>query len=86
MAFVFDADKDAINRAKHGLSLAQAADVELDVTVQDQRRAYGEIRLRAFGLIDGEPCCLVFTPRGDDIRVISLRRAHWKEYRRHVPE
>lgn len=86
MAFVFDPERDATNREKHGLSLARAVNVDFAIYLPDDRRAYGEQRLRAFGLLDGEPCCLAFTVRGEDIRLISLRRAHWKAYRRYVPQ
>ena len=86
MAIVFDPAKDELNLLKHGVSLARAVDFEAVVFVPDRRRDYGEARLRAFGLLDGGPCCMVFTMRGGDFRVFSLRRAHWKEYRRHVPE
>jgi uncharacterized DUF497 family protein len=79
---IFDEAKDAANIAKHGLSLARAADLAIDIIVEDDRHA--EPRLLAFGLLDGRPYSLAFVMRGDDIRAISLRRAHWKEYRRYV--
>ena len=34
---VFDPDKDAVNRVKHGVSLARAGDLEVVVVVQDDR-------------------------------------------------
>lgn len=84
---VFDPDKDAANIAKHGVSLAWAADMVLEeaVVLPDDRRDYGEPRFRAFGFIDTVAHCLVFTVRHDRIRAISLRRAHLKEMKRHVP-
>ena len=86
MAIVFDPAKDEANRAKHGLSLSRAVDFDFAAFASDRRRDYREVRVRAFGLLDGQPACLVFMARGDDVRVISLRRAHWKEYRRYVPD
>ncbi|MDP2260858.1 MAG: BrnT family toxin [Caulobacter sp.] len=86
MAFVFDPDKDDANLATHGLSLARASDFQIEAFVIDDRKDYGETRFRAFGLLDDQPSCLVFTMRADDVRVISLRRAHAKEYRRHVAQ
>jgi uncharacterized protein len=40
----FDPAKDAINRQKHGLSLADATrmDIESAALVPDERHAYGE--------------------------------------------
>jgi uncharacterized protein len=79
----FDAAKDAANLAKHGVSLARAADLEVFARVVDPR--FAERRLRAYGTIDGEAYCLAYTLRNGAVRAISLRRAHAKELRRHVP-
>lgn len=84
MRIVFDPAKDEANLAKHGVSLAHAADLEIVAVAPDDRRDYGEPRTRAFGVIDGEYYCLVFTVRDGEVRAISLRRAHLKEYRRYV--
>lgn len=84
MSVVFDQKKDEANIAKHGVSLALAAQMQILAVQPDQRQDYGEARTRAFGLIAGEPHCLVFTVRDGEVRAISLRRAHHKEYRRYV--
>ena len=83
MNLTFDPAKDAANIVKHGVALARA--LELDVQIQFFDGRFEEPRYRAFGLLDGEIYCLAFTVRGEAIRAISLRRAHRKEYRRHVP-
>ena len=85
MDIEFDPAKDAQNIAKHGLSLADAAAFELAsarVTIDD-RFDYGETRYRAFGRVEGQGCCLVFTWEPGKIRVISFRRAREKEMRRY---
>lgn len=82
----FDAEKDAANIEKHGISLARAADLEEITVIADERWSYGEDRYRAFGWIDGVAHCLAFTTRGDDVRAISLRRAHAREMKRHVSQ
>jgi hypothetical protein len=81
----FDPDKDAANFAKHGVSLAEAARIDLltAAMVIDDREDYGEARYRAFARVDGQGFCFVFTVRGTVVRAISLRRAHEKEMRRH---
>lgn len=48
----------------------------------DLRRDYGEPRFRAIGLLDGRLHVLIFTPRAGARRVISLRRANAREYRK----
>ena len=83
MALVFDPDKDAANIAKHGVSLARAADLE-DAVIEVDTRFTREPRFRAYGSIDGLSYCLAFTLRDDHVRAISPRRTHLKEHRRHV--
>lgn len=79
----FDPAKDAANMAKHGISLARAVDLDVLAYVDDSR--FGEPRFRLYGLIDDLAYCLAGADRGGVIRAISLRRAHAKEMRRHVP-
>ena len=84
MDIEFDPDKDAINIAKHGVSLADFVgfDVEPQVIVDD-RFDYGEVRFQARGRIGGQSFCLVYVETPAGIRLISFRRAHQKEMRRH---
>ncbi len=85
MVVEFDPVKDAINWAKHGLSLGDGELMILgESTVSPNTRfAYGERRYRAWGLIDGVLHVMAFTSRGETIRVISLRRANAMENRRY---
>lgn len=85
MEIEFDPAKDAANIAKHGVSLADAAGLDLlaAAVLVDDRFDYGEPRFRAFGRIDGAGFCLAFTVRGTTVRPISFRRAHEKEMRQH---
>lgn len=82
MKIEFDPAKDAANVAKHGISLARAGDLVVLSIIADDR--FAEERYRAYGLIDGIAHCLAYTMRGEVYRVISLRRAHAKEMKRHV--
>ncbi len=82
MDIEFDPDKDAINRDKHGASLAMAAELVDIVVVRDER--FVEERFRLYGRIDGVRYCAAVTLRGETVRIISLRRAHRKEFRRYV--
>lgn len=85
MRIEFDDGKDAINRRKHGLSLADAAFMDFDTAfvVPDERQVYGEARFQALGLIDGRLHVLAFTMRGEVLRAISLRKANSREVKRH---
>ena len=82
MDIEFDPAKDAANIAKHGISLARAAELEVLAYVDDSR--FAEPRFRLYGLIDGKAHCVAGTRRNGVFRVISLRRAHAKEMKRHV--
>lgn len=82
MDIEFDPAKDASNIAKHGISLARAVDLEDAVVVADER--FSEQRFRIYGLIDGVWHCAAVTLRTPKVRIISLRRAHSKEVKRHA--
>lgn len=81
MDIEFDPAKDASNLRKHRISLARVVDMEGMVVVPDDR--FAEPRARIYGQIDGQNHCAAVTMRGDVVRVISLRRAHDKEMKRH---
>ncbi|WP_260927398.1 BrnT family toxin [Novosphingobium sp. 9] len=82
MNIEFDPAKDASNIVKHGISLSRAVEMDGAVYVEDDR--YDEPRFRVYGLIDDVPHCAAIAIRGQNVRVISLRRAHRKEFKRHV--
>lgn len=83
MEIEFDPAKDAVNIAKHEVSLARARQLEVEAIVRDDRFA-GEQRYRIYGTLDGLPHCLAAVLRFGVVRAISFRRAHSKEYARHV--
>jgi uncharacterized protein len=50
------------------------------ITVEDEREAYGELRLQSLGILQGRVVVLVWTPRGDDTsHLISCRYANRNE-------
>ena len=85
MRCVFDPDKDAVNRAKHGISLglSEVLFAGPHVLVTDDRFEYGEVRRLAFGLIGGRLFVCVFADRDSERRVISLRKANSREVKRY---
>lgn len=85
MEIEFDPEKDRTNRKKHGVSLAAAADINLDkaIVLEDRRFDYGETRFLAYAPINGRFNVLWFTMRGSTIRVIGLRKANDRERRRY---
>ena len=83
-----DPVKSAENLRKRGIGFERFADMDLDsaIGIEDTRKDYGEPRLRVLGFIDGRLYAAVITPRGDRIRVISLRRANRREERAYAKE
>ncbi len=85
MGFQWDAEKNAANVAKHGISFEQAAQIFRAPILKrlDDRRDYQETRFIALGTYDGEVLCVVFTERDGDIRLISARKASRHERERY---
>jgi uncharacterized DUF497 family protein len=76
-----DDSKDAVNRAKHGIALARAAELfeRPFRESEDLRETYGERRFIAYGIIESRLFVCVYTWRGPRRRIISLRRANRRE-------
>jgi uncharacterized protein len=83
--YAWDEAKRAANVAVHGIDFTAAYRFEWDTAVidPDSRRDYGEEQFIAIGRIGFRLHVLVFTPRGELVRVISLRKANRKESRRY---
>ena len=84
----YDPAKSARNEARRGsaFSLAEHFDWTRALVAEDTRKDYGERRYQALGLIGEHLHMLVFTPRGTDVHVISLRRANRRERTRHAAQ
>ncbi len=82
---MFDPAKDKINRAKHGVSLALAEVLFAGphISMPDDRFEYGEVREVAFELINDRFFACVYADRGQERRVISLRKATKPEVKRY---
>jgi len=83
MKIEFDLAKDAINRKKHKVSLALAADFEWDTAFVwvDERFDYDELRMCGLGYIGLRLFHVAFVDRDETRRIISLRYAEKREYR-----
>jgi uncharacterized DUF497 family protein len=81
----YDTAKNQRNIELRGLSFDRAAEFDLEraLVLVDNRRDYGEVRYRAFGVLDDRMHVLVFTETARGIRVISLRRANKREVKRY---
>jgi hypothetical protein len=66
-----------------GFEMTSEFDFGSAIYTTDTRKDYGEVRVQALGFIGDTLYALVFTMRGDALRVISLRRASRKERNRY---
>ena len=81
MEFAWDPAKSAATERGRGIGFDRAAEIFFGRTVEwpDDREDYGESRIRAVGESTGELLHVVYTRRGDTVRIISARRANQKE-------
>ena len=88
MDITYDAEKRDLALEKRGLDFEDAVHVFAGTTidVEDDRKAYGEIRWVTFGLLNGRLVAIVWTPRGEageTRHVISMRKANDRERKKY---
>lgn len=78
MAIIWDDAKRKKTLVERGLDFADAALVFAGrrLSLPDDRRDYGEPRFITAGWLRGRFVVLVWTLRGDDQRIISMRYGH----------
>ena len=91
MAITYDPAKRDRTLRERGLDFNDADEVFAGRVYQqrDDRRDYGEARLITIGFLRGRMVVLVWTPRGGDKHVISMRKANDREkarYRRYFED
>ncbi len=85
--FEWDSHKAKINLAKHGVTFEEASTLfgdERTLTIPDPKHSHTEKRFITLGKSDqGQLLVAVHTDRGNNIRLISARRASRKERQSH---
>ena len=86
MLIEFDPDKRDKALAERGLDFARAAEVfaARHFTAEDERVGYSESRYITVGQLDGRMVVMVWTPRGEARRIISMRKANEREQVRYA--
>ena len=81
MQITYDPAKRDRTLAERRLDFADAAAVfaGITLTLADTRQDYGEHRWQTYGLLDGRLVMLVWTERGQDRHVISMRKCNERE-------
>ena len=80
----FDSAKRDLTLAERGLDFARAREVfgGRHFSAPDLRANYDEDRYITIGSLDGRMVVMVWTPRGEARRIISLRKANDREQAR----
>jgi len=86
--FEWDPSKEVENVRKHGIEFTTASLIWRDSVFEriDDRRDYGEVRYQAFGLVDRRVLTVAFTWRSRNRRLISARKANFREQRLYQAE
>lgn len=85
----FDPAKSEANVRKRGLPFSlveESFDWAGAQLIEDRRKDYGERRYRALGFIGTRLHAVAYTPRGDAMHVISLRKANRREEKRYAAQ
>lgn len=85
MKISFDPAKRAATLEERKLDFLDAAEVlaGLNYTIEDQRFNYGETRWATYGLLRERLVAVVWTARGEDRHVISMRKCNDKENKKY---
>jgi uncharacterized protein len=84
MEFEWDEKKAQSNVARHRIHFQQVLPVFFDpFRLEDEDRRYTEERFRLIGQAHGRVLFVVYTWRGDNIRIISARKATKDERERY---
>jgi uncharacterized protein len=85
MAITFDPTKRDWTLAERGLDFADAEQVFAGWLVEnpDDRFDYGERRFITVGYLNERMVVVVWTPRGEDRHIISMRKANDREQRKY---
>ncbi|MCG2786129.1 MAG: BrnT family toxin [Anaerolineae bacterium] len=77
MSYEWDEQKRQINVKKHGIDFSDVPEIfDGDVVIiPDERFDYGENRFIAIGVLNSQVLVVAYTERGDNIRIISARKA-----------
>jgi hypothetical protein len=84
--YQWDESKRAANLRDHKVDFATVEHFEWETAliIPDEREDYSELREIALGFIGVRLHVMVFTRRGDQVRIISLRKADRREVQRYV--
>jgi uncharacterized DUF497 family protein len=85
MDLEYDEEKRALTLTNRGLDFAHAGELfgGRTFTVEDDRIDYGEVRFQTTGQLGNKVVIVVWTPRGEARRIISMRECNVRERERY---
>ena len=84
VTYEWDETKAQANRDKHGVRFEAINSFDWTTAMIDRSDRQGEIRWSALGYIGDRLHSAVFTVRGGNLRIISLRKANEREKARYA--
>lgn len=81
MAITYGPNKRLATLRDRGMDFERAVEVFDGEVLEwpDERFDYGELRVVTIGFLQGRMVVIVWTPRGDDRHIISMRKANGRE-------
>lgn len=83
MKIDYDPNKQQRNIELRGISFELAYEFDFDTALEATQKVNGEVRYFALGYIRNRLYALVYTLRGEAIRIISLRKANAREVKKY---
>ena len=81
MQFEWDANKNESNIRKHGIAFEEASKIFFRMRLEKRSDRAGEIRYITVGKVNNRIIAVIYAPRGENIRIISARKARKNEER-----
>ena len=87
MRLTYDPAKRALTLEVRGLDFEDAGRVlkSRNLTLEDDRRDYGEVRLQTVARLNDHLVMVIWTARGDACHVISMRKCNARERKIYLP-
>jgi len=81
----YDAEKRRLTLENRGLDFEHAVQIfaGITLTIEDDRRDYGETRFQTLGFLEHRLIMLVWTPRDGLRHIISMRKASDRERKKY---
>jgi uncharacterized DUF497 family protein len=85
MSVSYSAEKRALILESRGLDFDDAVQIFAGtaLTVEDDRKDYGETRYLTLGMLGGRLVAVVWTPRGEGRHIITMWKANDRERKRY---